>query len=178
MIRSAAAIRAAAHHEAGHAVASWRQGDGIGRVSIEPGTDARTGAVTGGRFTLLREGDRSAASGWGHRHLIMTFAGPAAQHAHDPRSCVRSCAALDFQSARAFAAVMCRSYPAERALLAWAQAEARALIAVDWHLVEVLAAALIQAVEIDGVTATSLLDAAQRTRPARDARPLIPVPAL
>ena len=157
MTRPAAVIRAAAYHEAGHAVASWRQGDGIGAVSIEPHTDPETGAYTGGRITLLRGGDRSSASGWGHRHLVMIFAGAAAQHRHDPRSCVRSCAAEDFRSARAFAAVMARSREAERALLTWAQAEARALVAADWYLIGVLATVLIDTVTISGAQATAIL---------------------
>lgn len=165
--RPAAVARAAAYHEAGHAVASWRQGDGIGEVSIEPRTDPVTGDGIGGLFTLLRGGDRSLASGWGHRNLVMTLAGAAAQHRHDPRSCIWSCATGDFRSARDFAAIMTRSRESERALLAWAQAEARALIAADWHLVEILAHALIEAVTIEGTAAMAILDAAEAAESAR-----------
>lgn len=178
MARSDPVVRAAAFHEAGHAVASWRQGDGIGNVSIEPHTDPESGKVSGGRFTLMRGGDRSAASGWGHRHLVMLFAGPAAQHRYDPKSCVWSCAAVDFDKARVFAVVMARSREAERALLTWAQAEARALIAGDWHLVEVLALALVTRITIDGDAAMAILDTTDRESRTRERLPLKIAPDL
>lgn len=166
MNRPPAVSRAAAYHEAGHAVASWRLGDGIGGVTIAPGIDPETGAAIEGAMILAR-GDRSAASGWGHRHLVVVLAGAAAQRALDARSCVLSCAASDLRSARAFAAVMCRSREAERALLTWAQAEARAIVSADWHLVEVLAAALLTATMIAGEVAIAILveaEARARTR--------------
>lgn len=155
--------RAAAYHEAGHAVASWRQGDGIGAVTIAPGT-MPDGRPTGGLFLLLRGGDRSAASGWGHRHLVMTLAGPAAQRVHDPCSYVLSCARYDLEEAGNFAFVMSTSREAARALLLWAHAEARARVAADWHLVEALAVALLAETTLTGEAATAILEAADRVR--------------
>lgn len=158
-MRTAASVAlAASYHEAGHAVASWRQGDGIGGVTIMPGLCPRGFGADGGRMTLVRGGDRSAASGWGHRHLVTLLAGAAAQRAHNPRSCVLSCARFDISDARGFAGVMCRSAESERALLTWAQAEARALVSENWHLIDVLARILFRAQTIEGGVATAILE--------------------
>ncbi|MBY0257745.1 hypothetical protein [Methylobacterium sp.] len=162
MDRPASVILAAAYHEAGHAVASWRQGDGIAGITIIPGVDPRTGRPHGGVFTLPKGGDRSALSGWGHRYLVTTLAGPASQRKHDPRSNVLSCAGQDFSDARMFAAAMARSRESERALLMWAQAEARALIAANWHLIDILARSLFRVRQIEGASAIAILEAVER----------------
>jgi hypothetical protein len=161
MTRSISEIRAAAYHEAGHAVASWRNGDGIGSVTIEPGVDA-DGDPYGGLFTLRLGGIRTMASGWGHRHLVMTLAGAAAQQVHDPRSGVLACAATDLRQARDTAFVMSSTREAAQALLLWALAEARGRVAADWHLIEVLAGALLDATTLTGEAATTLLAEAEQ----------------
>lgn len=163
--RSAAERRAAAHHEAGHAVASWRLGDGVGTVTIKPGVNS-DGTPNGGHFELPRTRERTIASGWSHRYLVMVLAGAAAQRAHDPCSAVLSCAAHDLRSAGDLAAIMSTSREAARALLLWAHAEARARVAADRHLVEALAAALLVATTLSGEAATAVLVAADQVERA------------
>lgn len=153
--------RAAAYHEAGHAVASWRNGDGIGSVTIVPGINV-DGDPYGGMFWLRPGGVRTMASGWGHRHLVMTLAGPAAQRVHDPRSGVLACAATDLRQARDTAFVMSSTREAARALLLWALAEARGRVAADWYLIEILAGALLDATTLTSEAAVTLLAEAER----------------
>lgn len=148
--------RVVAYHEAGHAVASWRLGDGIGSVTIDPGRRPQDDEGYEGLFVPPR-GDRSARSGWGHRFAVVLMAGAAAQRLHSPRSSVPHCARIDQRLACDLAAVMCRSAEAQSAFLGWAKAEARALIKQDWHLVELLAARLLTDRTLDGEAATALL---------------------
>lgn len=130
MKRSASRECIIAYHEAGHAVASWRLGDGITRVTIEPSCDAEREERYDGSFTAGR-GDRSALGGWGFRYAVMVLAGPAAQRAYDPRSQVPDTAGYDHRELDNLAVIMCRSPEAQRAFVAWAKAEARALIRQD-----------------------------------------------
>lgn len=156
MKRSASRECIIAYHEAGHAVASWRLGDGITRVTIEPSCDAEREERYDGSFTAGR-GDRSALGGWGFRYAVMVLAGPAAQRAYDPRSQVPDTAGYDHRELDNLAVIMCRSPEAQRAFVAWAKAEARALIRQDWHLVEALARQLMVDRTLDGPTATAIL---------------------
>ncbi|MFN3891988.1 MAG: hypothetical protein ACK4MV_16455 [Beijerinckiaceae bacterium] len=132
-----------AHHEAGHAVAAIALGVPMRFATIVPDLeDATLGHV---RF---RSGDPDLPS-LGHRLLIVSLAGPAAQRRFAPRSPIRVNGDSDFQLARLESETCSSSPVAARSLHRWAEHESRHLVAREWVLIEHVAAALIERRTID-----------------------------
>lgn len=136
-----------AHHEAGHAVAAIVLGVPVRHATIIPDEPDAQGRTLG--HVRFRSGDADLPS-LGHRLLIVTLAGPAAQRRFAPRSPIRANAVCDFHHARLDSETCSSSPAAARSLHRWAQHEARALVAREWLVVEHVAAALIERRTLSG----------------------------
>lgn len=144
--RSASTETVIAYHEAGHAVAALRLGVPVRHVTIDPENDDG-GIVLG--HVRFRSGDKDPPS-LGHRLLVISLAGPAAQRRYAPRSPVRVNGASDFAHAQR-ESELCSSDPmAARSLHHWGEREARHLVAREWWLVERIADILIRRRTISG----------------------------
>lgn len=126
-----------AWHEAGHAVAAWRFGWTIERVSIVPDI-GETGLARSGHIEV-----KSVSSG-PIPLMIFALAGAAAQRRFAPRSRVPAFSGSDLALADRQAQIHSLSVRSEQALKRFAAEEAGALIDVQWHLVSSLAAALLE----------------------------------
>jgi ATP-dependent Zn protease len=148
--RTPAERRAIAHHEAGHCVAAHVLGLPLQAVDITFRRD-EDGAIAGTAYLdcwapirgLDEATKRLASEQLVKRQIVMFLAGGAAQRQYAPRSRVRSFASRDLTQASELAA-LCGSVAGHGTLLRWATIEARELIRSHWHLVEPLAAALLE----------------------------------
>ena len=96
------ALRATAYHEAGHAVADWRHGFKIKRVTIVPAVNSK-GMVSGKdfRFRDLEYGRLTGNRiGYYHDRIICCLAGGEAQRRFNPRSFRTHHTASDIESVK------------------------------------------------------------------------------
>ena len=135
---SARMRRAAAFHEAGHAVAALQFGWPIDRLTIIADVD-RDGLSRGGHIQITKRLEREDPA----KAMVFALAGPAAQRRGVPRSHVQASGISDFQEVERLARIHCRTIHSERTLKRFAAQEAKALVSDAWAKVDAIAQALL-----------------------------------
>ena len=130
--------RAAAFHEAGHAIAALQFGWPINLLTIIADVD-RDGLSRGGHIQITRRLEREDPA----KAMVFALAGPAAQRCGVPRSHVQASGISDFEEADRLARLHCRTIHSERTLKRFAAQEAKALVADAWAKVDAIAQALL-----------------------------------
>jgi hypothetical protein len=149
--------RPIAYHEGGHAVAAWTFDLPIDHVSIVP-DERSAGRLQHG--PIQQPTGAAAIQALSHAHLVVLYAGAAAQRRFAPRSNVAGGSNHDYGVAGLTALGSCRDPAAGNALIRWAKAEARALIAERWAAVTAVADALMEREVISGDEAVAMCAAA------------------
>src|SRR5262245_54406910 len=161
--RPTAAEIATAYHEAGHALAAWKNGIGIRRISIVPKGD-KLGRLQ--RRTPLRaihfEWDGSDRARMRAEKLIeVSLAGPAAQRRFKPSSFRHCQAHSDHRQAVDLADYLNGNSEQAQLYLRWMERRASDLVANFWPLVEALALVLLERRTMTGKEAAEVFMAAQ-----------------
>jgi hypothetical protein len=149
--------RPIAYHEGGHAVAAWTFELPIDYVSIVP-DERSAGRLQHG--PIQQPTAAAAIQAVSHAHLIVLYAGAAAQRRFAPRSNVADGSNHDYGVAGLTALGSCRDPAAGHALIRWARAEAKALIAERWAAVTAVADALMKREVISGEETVAICAAA------------------
>ena len=154
-------LKVTAYHEAGHAVACWRFGWPISRVSIVL-KDAYLGAVTADDPTLNIRPDMDGSKGAKQamrESIVVCCAGPRAQVRYDASSWHDGHGEKDFKVAGGLALRLGGISERANALGEKLDAEAQALVESHWAEIEAVATALLEHKELDGDVIKELLEA-------------------
>lgn len=137
-----------AYHEAGHIVAAWVQGIGVGSATV-----VRNGDIAGS-VTLVDSDQRilvslDEAGAWKHRmrvekEIIVCVSGPLAQRKFSPRSMRRWHGAGDYEAAVNWASSICGSGKQIGAFITWLETRAETLLDHGWPAVCAVAEGLMR----------------------------------
>lgn len=144
--------RAVAYHEAGHAVAAFKQGIGIRRISImaEAGRDGFVHhAPVMGRYRPDWDNSPQVRVR-GERVIRICLAGPAAQRKFNPRTYRHWHAQGDFEQAAVMMSYLAAPGEHERAYMRLLKIETRRLVEHNWKLIGALANELIRRRKMSG----------------------------
>lgn len=152
---SKAALEATAYHEAGHAVAAWRQKVAIKSVSIERDDDSHGRML----FESFRVPNLETVSGrdWAERHIIVSLAGPLAQRRFRPSSARGWHGKGDYRTALDLTYELQGSAELCTAYLDWLQILTKALVDSNWQHIEAVARALLDKREVSGNDVVSII---------------------
>lgn len=172
------ALEVTAYHEAGHAIAAWRQRIAISSVTIKPGEDYSGRLLFGRSRTPNLDEATDRARLWSERRIITALAGPIAQRKYRPSSVRGWHAREDYHVAADLALHIQGSGKLATAYLRWLNVSTEALVSANWTHIEAVAAALLEGRTIAGKDVLAVLLAAHNARhpPARGAwsiRPLL-----
>lgn len=136
--------KATAYHEAGHAVAAWRQGLKFKRVTIKPDADSLGHVLKGFPKWFRPDNDQSdRVRLHAERHIIMDFAGQLAEAKFRGRR-PRYGMGADNQNAVDMALYLCGSQKAVEAFLRFCWCVSQEFVNGRWGKIEALAAALLE----------------------------------
>lgn len=179
MIQKRGRRRLTCHHEAGHAVAAWRLGLKVRRVTIVPGADydgfAEHDSPLRGIRLDLDDSDRARMRA--EKAIMVCLAGTIAQRRFAPRSVRVWHGEGDRDLAADLALRLNGSGEAATAYLRWLDLRTADLIEATWDSVQSLANALLEVKTLNGRAARAAMDqpraVALAARMARAAMPKI-----
>ena len=168
-------LAATAHHEAGHAVANWKLGFKIRKVTIVP-SDGPLGTTTT-KGLALRASEYGKLTGrrigYYHDMIVSQLAGEEAQRRFDPRSIRRDHTARDYRSEKE---LLKRLHgDAEKECFhafRYLRERARNFVnhPINWRLIEDLARALLERRTLTGEEVKGVLRASMDAQEAQSER--------
>jgi hypothetical protein len=154
-----AARRPIAYHEAGHAVIAWHLGVRVRSLTIVP-DEATLGrchhaSLIRGRYPEL-DGSLGAVVKM-QKNIMISLAGPIAQHLYNPHSVRRYHTYADHTLAADLALQLTESEEESGALLKWLEIRTRGILRLRWALVESLGKKLLDTGTMKGTEVGQLL---------------------
>lgn len=153
-------LEATAYHEAGHAVAHWRFGCPITRVTIAP-EDDYLGVVVADDPVMYMHLDWDASPEIDqalNQGIMIYFAGPLAQVRFDSSSWSEFHGDSDYETASPMLLRLGGSSENASAISERLESETRAFLEKHWREVEAVANALLEHRDLDGTSVTTLLE--------------------